>query len=107
MTVTAPCGTPGASMAAEFEPGIAYHDVRLTDYQTPAGCQVTGLDAVDQWSVGFYKGGTFYAQASTGRRKQAPALEEMLQLPQLRGVPAILISDVYGNRSLWIQEDHE
>ena len=107
MTVTAPCAAPGASMAAEFEPGIAYHDVRLTDYQTPEGCQVTGLDAVDQWSVGFYKGGIFYAQASTGRRKQAPALEEMLQLPQLRGVPAILISDVYGNRSLWIQEDHE
>ena len=39
------------------------------------------------------------------RRKQAPALEDMLQLPQLRGVPAILISDVYGNRSVWIQEE--
>ena len=105
MTVTAPCGTPGAAMDAEFEPGIAYHDVRLLDYRTPEGCGVTGLDAVDQWSVGFYRDQTFYVQASTGRRKQAPALEDMLQLPQLRGVPAILISDVYGSRSLWIQEE--
>jgi len=30
----------------------------------------------------------------------------MLQLPQLRGTPAILISDVYGKRSLWIQEEN-
>ncbi|MBR6184803.1 MAG: site-specific DNA-methyltransferase [Clostridia bacterium] len=105
MKVTAPCGAPGASMQAEFEPGIAFHDVRLLDYQTPEECQVTGLDAVDQWSVGFYRDQTFFEQASTGRRKQCPALEDMLQLPQLRGVPAILISDVYGNRSLWIQEE--
>ena len=105
MTVTAPCHTPGVKIRAEFEPGIAFHDVHLMDYQAPQGSPVTGLDAVDQWSVGFFRNGAFYAQASTGRRKQAPALEDMLQLPQLRGVPAILISDVYGNRSVWIQEE--
>lgn len=105
MTVIAPCETPGASMHAEFEPGIAYHDVRLLDYQTPEGSSVTGLDAVDQWSVGFYRDQTFYSQGNTGRRKQTPALQDMLQLPQLRGVPAILISDVFGNRSVWIQEE--
>ena len=107
LTVEAPCGAPGALMAAEFEPGIAYHDVRLLDYQPPAGAQVTGLDAVDQWSVGFYQQGTFQAQESAARAKHTPALRETLQLPQLRGVPAIFISDVYGNRSVWIQEEKQ
>ena len=104
MTVSAPCGAPGAAMAAEFEPGIAFHDVRLLDYRPPEGCEITGLDAVDQWSVGFYQDGVFRAQASAARRKQSPALQESLQLPQLRGRPAIFISDVYGNRSVWLQE---
>jgi hypothetical protein len=104
MTVAAPCGAPGAALNAEIEPGIAYHDVRLLDYRTPEGCAVTGLDAVDQWSVGFFRDGVFRGQANAARRKQSPALQESLQLPQLRGQPAILISDVYGNRSVWLQE---
>lgn len=104
MTVTAETGCPGAAMEAEFEPGIAFHDVRLTDYQAPEGAPVTGLDAVDQWSVGFYRDGVFRCQASAARQKQTPQLPDVLQLPQLRGTPAILISDVYGNRSVWIQK---
>lgn len=105
MTVTAPIGAPGARLEAAFEPGIAYHDVCVTDYQPPLGAEVTGLEAVDQWSVGFYQDGVFRAQANAARQKQSPALPPMLQLPQLRGVPAIFIADVYGNRSVWIQED--
>ena len=104
MTVTAPCGVPGAVLRAEFEPGIAYHDVRLLDYQLPPESPVTGLDAVDQWSVGFFRDGVFRSQANAARRKQTPALQETLQLPQLRGQPAIFISDVYGHRSVWIQK---
>ncbi len=107
MTVTAPCGLPGAELRAEFEPGIAYHDVRLLDYQLPPGFSVTGLDAVDQWSVGFYRDGVFRSQASAARRKQTPALKETLQLPQLRGQPALFVSDVYGHRSIWIQKEGE
>ena len=105
MTLTAPTGAPGACLQAEFEPGIAYHDVCLVDYQPPEGGPVTGLNAVDQWSVGFFDEGVFRAQASAARQKQTPALPSVLQLPQLRGVPAILIADVYGHRSLWIQEE--
>lgn len=106
MTVEAPAGTPGAAMEAEFDPGIAFHDARLTDYRTPEGSPVTGLDAVDQWSVGFYRDRTFHVQASAARTKHTPALQTTLQLPQLRGVPAILISDALGNRSVWIQEEN-
>ena len=86
-------------------PGIAYHDVRLTDYQS-SDERVQGLDNVDQWSVGFMNNGVFHAQASAARRKHTPALPDYLQLPQLRGTPAILIVDVFGNRTVWTyQED--
>ncbi|MBR0408636.1 MAG: site-specific DNA-methyltransferase [Clostridia bacterium] len=105
MTVEAKTGTPGAAMEAEFDPGIAFHDARLLSYQAPEGSPVTGLDAVDQWSVGFYRDRTFYVQANAARAKHTPALPTALQLPQLRGVPAVLISDVCGNRSVWIQEE--
>lgn len=104
MTLEADAGCPGAKITAKIIPGIAYHDVCLTDYTPPAG-EVTGMDAVDQWSVGFYDDGVFYAQANAARRKQAPALPQVLQLPQLRGKPAVLIADVYGGRSVWIQEE--
>ena len=104
MTVTSPGGCPGASLEAALEPGIAFHDVHLTDYQTPPGAEIRGLDAVDQWSVGFYKDGVFRSQADAARQKLTPRLPETLQLPQLRGTPALLIYDVYGNRSVWIQE---
>ena len=67
---------------------------------------MTGLDAVDQWSVGFYRDRAFYVQANAARAKHTPALQTTLQLPQLRGVPAVLISDVLGNRSVWIQEEN-
>ncbi|MBE5781753.1 MAG: site-specific DNA-methyltransferase [Clostridiales bacterium] len=105
MTLHAPALCPLVNMEADFVPGIAFHDVQLASYEAPEGCQVTGLDAVDQWSVGFYQEGVFYAHASAARRKHTPALPRVLQLPQLRGTPAILIVDVYGNRSLWIQEE--
>ncbi len=105
LILTAPTDHKGAALQAELIPGIAFHDVRLTDYRAPFGSPVTGLDAVDQWSVGFYENGVFHAQANAARRRQAPRLPDMLQLPQLRGTPAILVADIYGNRSVWLQED--
>ena len=105
MVLSAPTGCPGASLEAEFIPGIAYSDIRLTAYRPGPGKEIGGLDAVDQWSVGFYDRGVFRAQSDAARRRQSPELAEMLQLPQLRGTPAILIVDIYGNRSVWLQED--
>lgn len=105
LTLTAPTGCPGAQMAADFVPGIAFHDVRLVSYDPGPDAAVTGLDAVDQWSVGFFVQGIFRAQSNAARRRHTPALPDILQLPQLRGTPAILISDIYGKRSLWLQEE--
>ena len=106
MTLTASTDGETAQISAQLIPGIAFNDVRLLDYIPPEGREIAGLDAVDQWSVGFLEGDVFRAQASAARKKQSPALPEMLQLPQLRGTPAILISDIYGGRFVWrLKED--
>ncbi|MBQ4073854.1 MAG: site-specific DNA-methyltransferase [Clostridia bacterium] len=105
-TLSAPIQCPNAHLEAEFIPGIAYHDIYLSKYIPPQG-DIQGLDAIDQWSVGFYQDGVFHAQASAARRKHTPDLSPLLQLPQLRGTPAILIIDIYGNRSLWRQKEDE
>ena len=105
MTLHMPCGNENIRMEAELIPGIAYHDVSLKTYEGVNG-NVQGMDLVDQWSVGFMNEGVFYAHSSAARRKHTPALPDYLQLPQLRGTPAILIVDVYGNRTVWkYQED--
>jgi len=80
--------------------------VRITDYRPPEGAPIAGMEAVDQWSVGFYDQGVFRAQANAARRRHTPQLPDVLQLPQLRGAPAILIADIYGNRSVWLQEEN-
>jgi hypothetical protein len=68
---------------------------------TPKGLTVEGLDAVDQWSVGFLRDGVYKAYASSARLRQSPQLRTMLELPLLRGQVAISIVDALGRRSLW------
>lgn len=103
-TLSAPIICPDVQMEADFIPGIAYHDIFLTKYIPPQG-EIRGLDAIDQWSVGFYQEGIFHAQGNAARRKHTPDLSPLLQVPQLKGTPAILILDIYGNRSLWRYEE--
>lgn len=87
--------------------GLGYYAVRLLDYtlpeeipqdalRQPAGLQITGLDTVDQWSVGFLRDGIFHAYASAARRKQTPALPETLELPLLRGTVAVSVVGCAG-----------
>ena len=104
-----------AGFKAEIMTGLGYYAVRLLDYtlpeeipqdalRQPAGLQITGLDTVDQWSVGFLRDGIFHAYASAARRKQTPALPETLELPLLRGTVAVSVVDVLGCRTLWAAE---
>ena len=104
MEVDLPENGQGAQVEAEVYPGIAFRDVRLVSYAPPSG-PVTGLDAVDQWSAGFIEDGVFLPQVHAARRKQTPALPDYLQLPRLRGVPAILIMDIYGHCTVWRMEE--
>jgi DNA modification methylase len=111
-TLRAPTSQVSAMLDASITPGLGYYVVRLNSYSLPADAfdgilsapkelKVEGLDAVDQWSAGFFKAGEFIAHASCARRKQTPELPETLELPLLRGIVAILIVDVLGNRTVW------
>ena len=70
----------------------------------PRGLKVEGLDAVDQWSVGFLRDGAYKTYVSSARRKQSPELKTLLELPLLRGQVAISVVDVLGTRTLWAEE---
>ena len=102
---TAPecAGTPEAE--ADMEAGIAYYDVRLNRYEIEPGvCARTfnGLDAVDNWSVGYLRGGVYKSEAASFRLRQKPALDTVLQLPVLEGKPCLRIGDVMGRHFYYL-----
>ena len=103
-------------LQADVQPGIGYYEIELKAFDwnvplpdsafcQPAGLSIAGLDAIDQWSVGFVRDGAYRAYASCARRKQTPALHTMLELPLLRGQVAISLVDVLGNRTLWVSDE--
>lgn len=96
--VAPPCqGEPEVDISVE--PGVAYYDVSLTRYQPESGVcarSFVGLDAVDNWSVGYLRDGVFIGMAHDMRQRHAPALRRVLQLPVLEGRPCIRVNDVLG-----------
>ena len=115
LEVRVPFTHTGARLEADLVPGIGYYEIELQNYEpdlvfpegtrfTPAGLRVEGLDAIDQWSVGFLRDGAYKVYVSNARRKQTPALRTLLELPLLRGQAAISIVDVLGRRTLWVPE---
>lgn len=105
VTYTAPeCeGNPEAE--ATVETGIAFYDVHLDRYDVEPGVcarTFTGLDAVDNWSVGYLRDGVFKTMAGSYRLRQSPALETVLQLPVLEGRPCLRISDVLGRHFYYL-----
>ena len=104
-----------AALEAELLPGIGYYEITLNRYEadmtlpeggksSPKGFTIEGLDAVDQWSVGFLRDGVYKAYASSARLRQSPQLRTMLELPLLRGQVAISLVDALGRRTLWAAE---
>ena len=99
VTYTAPecAGSPAAEASAA--PGIAFYDVRLEKYEVEPGVCArlfSGLDAVDNWAVGYLREGAFRCMASDFRLRQKPELKTVLQLPVLEGVPCLRVGDVLG-----------
>ncbi len=104
MTVSAPSDDTPSTLDAELMPGIGYYDFSLNRYDAPDLPEwIRGLDAVDQWSAGLMTDGVFHAYDHAARRKQSPGLPAVLQAPRLRGTPAILVVDVLGRRTVYIQ----
>ncbi len=110
LTCHAPLSRTGAMLDAAVLPGIGYYTFSLNAYiLSPEGDEQTddapvlrGLDTVDQWHAGLYNNGTFVSYASAMRQKQTPDLARELQVPLLRGTTAIMLIDIYGNRTLWV-----
>lgn len=104
MTFDVPTEDMQSALDANIMPGIGYYDFSLNDYRAEGIPEwVRGLDGVDQWSAGLLSDGVFYAYDYAARRKQSPSLPPVLQAPRLRGIPAILIVDIFGRRTLYIQ----
>ena len=115
LEVRTPFDRTPARLKAEMVPGIGYYEIELEDFDAalqfpegtkfqPKGLQIGGLDAIDQWSVGFLRDGAYKTYVSSARRKQTPALKTLLELPLLRGQVAVSIVDVLGNRTLWVAD---
>ncbi|MBQ8081473.1 MAG: site-specific DNA-methyltransferase [Clostridia bacterium] len=102
--LNAPATEKRAKAALRLYPGIAFYDICLDDFapEEPLPGGVTGLDGVDQWSAGFYREGVFYPAADWARTKRTPDIERMLQIPLVRGTPAVLVTDIRGERYCYV-----
>ena len=81
-------------------PGLGFDDVALAGFEPgiPWPDGITGMDGVDQWSVGRLRDGVFHVLADTVRSREAPELNRVLQAPMDTPDLAVLIVDVLGNR---------
>ena len=115
LEIRTPFDRTDARLEADMMPGIGYYTIELKSFDAalripegtvfhPRGLKVEGLDAVDQWSVGFLRDGAYKTYVSSARRKQSPELKTLLELPLLRGQVAISVVDVLGTRTLWAAE---
>lgn len=111
MTLRAPTCDARAMLEASITQTIGFQVIHLTSFMregtdsariTPKTVRLSALDAVDQWSVGYLRGDTFHAFASGARSKKTPAPDFTLELPQYQGATAILVCDIFGQRSLWL-----
>lgn len=93
-----PCpGTPQVKARALV--GVGYYEVELTEYQVEGGVSARtfiGMDALDNWAVGYVRGGAFQPMAQEVRSKAQPALALKLRLPVLTGTPVVRVGDVLG-----------
>ena len=84
---------------AEVEPGIAFYDVRLTGYRLEDGAlnrELAGLDAVDNWAVGYLREGRLEIMEDTVRTRRHGALITELKVPVYSGKLGMLVSDLLG-----------
>ena len=87
------------TVEASVVPGIGFYDVRLEKYEVEPGVCArlfSGLDAVDNWSVGYVREGVFKSMAADFRLRQKPEISEVLQLPVLEGIPCLRVGDALG-----------
>ncbi len=94
-TVTQP-----AVLQAQVFPGLGFDDIRLDSLIPPSPWPdgITGLDGLDQWSVGQWRDGTFFAIEDAVRSRANPDLPRILQMPMNTPDLAVLLVDILGRR---------
>lgn len=84
---------------ASAAPGVGFYHVTLERFELEPGVggrAFDGLDGVDNWSVGYIRGGEYFAMAEAARSRRAPVLPEALDAPVYSGQLALCVSDVTG-----------
>lgn len=95
--------------SASVSPGIGFYHIILERFDPEEGYlnrKFEGLDAVDNWSVGYIRNGEYHVMADAVRIKRSPALKDALDAPVYSGQLAICVNDVSG-RSFCYEIDPE
>ncbi|MCL1796023.1 MAG: hypothetical protein FWG37_03930, partial [Clostridia bacterium] len=66
---------------------------------------LSGTEALDQVSLGYLRGATFYAFDNAARTWQQPELRTRLEAPLDEGRLSLLTVDVLGRRMVHVLED--
>ncbi|MDO4547060.1 MAG: site-specific DNA-methyltransferase [Clostridia bacterium] len=95
-------GSPSVKLSVRL--GIGHYIVTLEDYRMEPGLadQFSGMDAVDNWSVGYVKGETFSQEAAHTRSRSNPELNRELWLPSFEGTAAVRIGDILGRNFYYV-----
>ena len=92
-------GSPG--ITAITSPNLGTVSIELCSYKLEDGlCDFSpgGLDAVDQISAGYIRGGVFVSLDSAARSGARPGINGTREIPLLDGRPALLTVDILGRR---------
>ena len=84
---------------ASVSPGVGFYHVTLEHFALEPGVggrAFDALDGVDNWSVGYIRGGEYLAMAEATRTRRAPELPDALDAPVYSGQLALCVSDVTG-----------
>ena len=98
-------GTEGEPLvAASGRVGVGNYEISLQAYEMEKGVSARsfqGMDALDDWSVGYLRDGVYHAIAAERRSKAHPRLECVLNLPALSGEIVLSTGDVLGRRMFY------
>ena len=93
---------------ASLQPGVGFYHVSLDSFVPAPGSmprEFDGLDAVDNWSVGYLRPDGYHCMAEFARSRREPALKTTLDAPVYAGDLALCVSDVTG-RSFYYRIVH-
>lgn len=104
----------GLGVEAELLPAGGQHSAALQACVPDAALEAldaggrppSGMEAVDQWSAGFLRGGEFVSLAHAARTAATPSLPAVLEMPAQSGEPALCVVDILGRKRIYTWEGY-